>query len=328
MLVLVLLAFLLMFTLTQAGYWIYRSHLQRNSQALRERLSLFEDRQMAPLLKPQQRWVKLTALIEQAGFRYGVEGFFVRATAFSLLLSIPALSLSGPELVPLCLMGGPLLAYVRLVGARHKRLTKIALEVLVLTLRSGQALPRAMAAVAEEVSDPLRSELRRLVEEHQLGRPLDEAFRALEERLAGSMPVRLLVTSVLVLGQTGGGAVPAAASRRHLRRSNLGRAHRGHAVHRLRVSNLERREDAPSAARHADGAHDPLDRGDALDHGDLLGAADLAARARGQVGRCLRPSSRSAAPPPRRSSWRRAPSARGARPREGSERRGGSCSRA
>jgi tight adherence protein B len=118
---------------------------------------------------------------------------------------------------PLAAVGLPLAApaalYARLHVQRAKRIKKIteqmprALEVLVLTLRSGNALPRAISAVAEEMAEPLRGELRRVVDEHRLGRPIEETFASLAERLKDCMPVRVLVTSILVLGQTGGNLI-------------------------------------------------------------------------------------------------------------------------
>jgi tight adherence protein B len=54
---------------------------------------------------------------------------------------------------------------------------------------------------------PAGDELRRVAEEHALGRPIEDAFLALSRRLPGCDAVRTLVTSILVLRQTGGNLV-------------------------------------------------------------------------------------------------------------------------
>jgi tight adherence protein B len=212
MIVLAVLVGFLALAASQAGYWVYRSRLERHNDLLRDRLSLFQV-PVAQLLREKERFADLSLLIEQAGFRYGTQGFFVRAAGLSIVSVIAGGVFATPFVAMAGIPFGPLLLWTRLQGLRRKRIARIAeqmpraLEVLVLTLRSGQALPRAIAAVAEDVADPLRGELRRVAEEHGLGRPIEEAFVALEERLKGCMSVRLLVTSVLVLSQTGGNLI-------------------------------------------------------------------------------------------------------------------------
>src|SRR5439155_21041784 len=110
-------------------------------------------------------------------------------------------------------LGGPVVVYGWMLHKRRIRVDRVnaqlphALELMLLGLRAGHALPRALELVGEEVPPPAGAELRRVADEHALGRPLEQAFDGLARRLEGSEAVRTLVTGVLVLRQTGGNLI-------------------------------------------------------------------------------------------------------------------------
>ncbi|MDZ7734130.1 MAG: type II secretion system F family protein [Acidimicrobiia bacterium] len=58
------------------------------------------------------------------------------------------------------------------------------LQLLSGTLRAGYSLMQGVEAVAQEVSEPMGKELRRVVTESRLGRPLEESLEAIAERMA------------------------------------------------------------------------------------------------------------------------------------------------
>lgn len=82
-----------------------------------------------------------------------------------------------------------------------------ALEVMSLALRAGHPLPSALAVAAAEAPSPIADELRRAVEEHELGRPIGDVLVAFGKRLEGSEAVHTFVVAVLVLQQTGGNLI-------------------------------------------------------------------------------------------------------------------------
>jgi tight adherence protein B len=96
---------------------------------------------------------------------------------------------------------------------RTSRLTRCdeqlpgALQLMVLALRAGHALPGALALAARESVAPLSSELRRAVEEHTLGRPLGQVVTNLALRLPSSDTAQTFAVAVLVLEQTGGNLI-------------------------------------------------------------------------------------------------------------------------
>lgn len=82
-----------------------------------------------------------------------------------------------------------------------------ALEIVSLALRAGHALPGAMALAADECPAPLSDELRRLVRENSLGRPMSEVIVSFATRLAGCAAVETFAVAVLVLQETGGNLI-------------------------------------------------------------------------------------------------------------------------
>lgn len=82
-----------------------------------------------------------------------------------------------------------------------------ALEVMALALRAGHPLPSALAVAAAEAPSPIADELRRAVDEHELGRPIGDVLVRLGQRLKGSEAVHTFVVAVLVLQQTGGNLI-------------------------------------------------------------------------------------------------------------------------
>lgn len=70
-------------------------------------------------------------------------------------------------------------------------------------LKSGQALPQALDAVAKRISPPMQEELAIVLREARLGLDLAEALERLHSRMPGE-DLRLLVTTVRLTLQTGG----------------------------------------------------------------------------------------------------------------------------
>ena len=111
------------------------------------------------------------------------------------------------------LLLGSAVPYFALKRMRAKRMADIersvpeALEVMIISLKAGHALPKAISTTAAEISGPFADELNQISEELRLGRSIDDVFLRLGNRLAGVKTVRTLCVSVLVLQQTGGNLV-------------------------------------------------------------------------------------------------------------------------
>lgn len=77
------------------------------------------------------------------------------------------------------------------------------LSLLSGTLRAGYSLMQGIEAVSREVEDPIGYELRRVVTESRLGRPLEESMEAAAERM-GSADFRWAVMAIGIQREVGG----------------------------------------------------------------------------------------------------------------------------
>ena len=73
---------------------------------------------------------------------------------------------------------------------------------------AGLSMPQAVRMASRELADPAGAELRRVVEEMQVGRPVEDALEALRERLP-SREVAVLMSTVAIQQRAGGDTVRA-----------------------------------------------------------------------------------------------------------------------
>jgi len=103
----------------------------------------------------------------------------------------------------------PIVPYAYLRHAARRRLNAFeelfpeALDLMARALRGGHTLTTALAMVAEELADPVKSEFRALYEQNNYGLPLAQVLRALAARIP-LMDVRFFVTAVITQRETGG----------------------------------------------------------------------------------------------------------------------------
>jgi tight adherence protein B len=77
------------------------------------------------------------------------------------------------------------------------------LSLMAGTLRAGYSIGQGFEAVSTEIDDPMGRELRRVVSENRLGRPLDEALDAVAERM-GSDDFAWAVMAIKIQREVGG----------------------------------------------------------------------------------------------------------------------------
>jgi tight adherence protein B len=129
----------------------------------------------------------LAVLGVTVSFLAGVPWFFAPVTAM-VLFSLP---------------------WIWLWNKRRGRLKKFAaqlpdaLELVARALRAGHSLAAGMHVVAEEMPAPIADEFGRVYDEQNLGIPIEDAMRAMTERVP-NLDLRFYVTSVAIQRQTGG----------------------------------------------------------------------------------------------------------------------------
>jgi tight adherence protein B len=154
-----------------------------------------------PLL---QRAVEATgSFAEQRGLLVKVESMLERANLPLRPAEALFFYIAGLAVVALLLfgvLGNPLVALIAVVvlallppaivsflaNRRRKAFNSTlpdTLQLLASTLRAGYSLMQGVEAVSQEVSEPMGRELRRVVTEARLGRPLEEALEGVASRM-------------------------------------------------------------------------------------------------------------------------------------------------
>jgi len=108
----------------------------------------------------------------------------IAVTAIATLLILPpmgALLITG-----VVALVAPAIVNMKASRRRKKfqELLPDTLQLLSGTLRAGYSLMQGVEAVSQEVAEPMGKELRRVVTEARLGRPLEEALEGVAERMA------------------------------------------------------------------------------------------------------------------------------------------------
>jgi tight adherence protein B len=87
--------------------------------------------------------------------------------------------------------------------ARFEEQLPGTLQLLAGALQAGHSLQQAVATAAQEAGDPIAGELQRVLTEARLGRPLEEAFEAMAQRM-GSVDFEWTVMAINLQRQVGG----------------------------------------------------------------------------------------------------------------------------
>jgi tight adherence protein B len=153
---------------------------------------------------------KVEALLEQADLPLRpAEALFFYGAGVTLL---GVLALLGAPTLPVGLMFTAIVAIAPLVVIKQlkkRRLKAFAqqlpdtLNLLAGSLRAGYSFLQGVEAVAQETSDPMARELRRVLAEARLGRPLDEALQDIAVRMQ-SLDFDWAVMAIRIQREVGG----------------------------------------------------------------------------------------------------------------------------
>jgi tight adherence protein B len=155
-------------------------------------------------------WAKMQRLLERADMPLrAVELFYICAGCAFVPAFIAAFA-GAPSFFLLILMGGGAAAPIAFVWFKaKKRLQQIddsladLLITLAASLKAGHSFRQGLASAAEENSGPLTKELKRVLTETSLGRPMDDALQEMADRI-GSKDLSFVITAVTIQRQVGG----------------------------------------------------------------------------------------------------------------------------
>jgi len=231
---------ILVFVVVALGVFAVASLLdQRNAQArlLRERLStvqeaaarqpseelaLLRDEMLSKipaldnLLRRSSRISNLQPFLEQANLKIRAGNILVLCLISALVLAavgfLAAGSLPQNQALLFAAVGlvlGGFLPYSYASYRRTKRFQKFeelfpeAIDTLARAVRAGHAFTTALELIANELSEPVASEFRKLFEEQKFGLPVRDALMNLAERMP-LVDVKFFVTAVMLQRETGG----------------------------------------------------------------------------------------------------------------------------
>ena len=132
--------------------------------------------------------------------------FYLAAAALAAVLGLLLNGLMGFAIGVAIVGLGPLGALSFMAGRRRRKFAAQlpdTLQLLAGSLRAGYSLLQGVDAVAQEVSDPMGQELRRVLAEARLGRNLEEALEDAAERM-GSGDFSWAVMAVRIQREVGG----------------------------------------------------------------------------------------------------------------------------
>lgn len=154
--------------------------------------------------------VDLTSRLERADLTWTPQSYLLRSSGFSVGLGIAAMLLTGKLIVviPAVLLGA-LLPHMYVSRRIKKRLNAFeehlpeSIDLMTRAIRAGHPLSSGFKMVAEEASEPVAGEMRRVFEEQRFGMPFDDSLLAMADRVP-IVDTRILVTAILIQREVGG----------------------------------------------------------------------------------------------------------------------------
>jgi tight adherence protein B len=162
-------------------------------------------------LRGLRRFERIERLVETAAIPASASTFLVGAVGLAILLPLlgAALGIGSPVVYLLLFVGGLAVPFLVLRGLATRRIHQFesqlpdVLATVAGSLRVGHGLKASLQGIADEGAPPISTELRRVLSEARLGRPLEESLVAMCERL-GSDDLIYVATAVDVQSQVGG----------------------------------------------------------------------------------------------------------------------------
>lgn len=156
---------------------------------------------------------RLQAFINQANLAYraaDVVGICLAIAVLACLTLMLFVPIAALRIVIALLFGSVPLAYImRKRNARMKKFEEQlpdAIDLFTRTMRAGHNIHSGLETIAEETSDPIRMEFRKVTEELALGSAIEPALHKLGERVP-IIDLKFFITGLILQRQTGANMV-------------------------------------------------------------------------------------------------------------------------
>ena len=181
-----------------------------------EELALLRDEMLSEipaldtLLRRSTSVSNLQLLLSQAGLEMRAGNLLMLCVGSAIVFGLIVSVLSKSAVFgAVGVLAGAILPYSYVSFQRSKRFGKFeelfpeAIDTLARAVRAGHAFTTALELIANEISDPVASEFRKLFEEQKFGMPVRDALLNLTERVP-LVDVKFFVTAVMLQRETGG----------------------------------------------------------------------------------------------------------------------------
>jgi tight adherence protein B len=148
-------------------------------------------------------WSRFEEMLEIANIKAAPETIIAGTFAATALTFLLIYAATGSFWWALFALGVPYIAkewVVRTLAHRRNRFAEQlpdALQVVASALRSGHSFAGALAVVVESASEPMKSEMQRVVADEQLGIPMQQSLLVVADRMASSDVEQLALVAEL-----------------------------------------------------------------------------------------------------------------------------------
>jgi tight adherence protein B len=223
------LGFLLLLPVLTGLVWLVVARSERRQQFVQQRLTKLtaeDDSEPAPLSLvrklrgapiaifqlPRKFTAMLSAAFEAAGNRIGLLHLLIAGLVSAIIViafASPVLALDPALVMPLGLMAaaaGPFVLLRLAQASFRKKFLEVfpdALDLIRRAVKAGLPVNEALAVAGREIADPVGSELRRVLEQVQIGVSMNDALQETADRIRIA-DFRFLVVALALQQKTGG----------------------------------------------------------------------------------------------------------------------------
>ncbi len=196
--------------------------VQNAEQQSTDELALLRDEMMSKipaldsLLRRSERMANFQIFLEQADLKVRAGNILLLCLISAVVVGVIGYFVAGSlppnQAILFVMVGvvvGGVLPYSYASYRRTKRFQKFeelfpnAIDTLARAVRAGHAFTTALELIANEISEPIASEFRKLFEEQKFGLPVRDALMNLAARMP-LVDVKFFVTAVMLQRETGG----------------------------------------------------------------------------------------------------------------------------
>jgi tight adherence protein B len=165
---------------------------------------------MPGLVARMPHLLDISMRLVQADLAWTPQTYLYRSAGFSIGLGIAAMLVTGRWMIVLpAAVLGALLPHFYVRHRISKRLSAFeehlpdSIDLMTRAIRAGHPLSSGFKMVADEASEPVAGEIRRVFEEQRFGMPFDDSMVAMADRVP-IVDTRILVTAILIQREVGG----------------------------------------------------------------------------------------------------------------------------